>query len=138
MKPDAHLCGTRPLDLAEKAGLILGDRTVRFTRRFFRALAYSTPGRAAAGPHAGTNLGPARWAISPSDGAHAARGTALTTQGRRIVRTAARGMSHHKIADQRSISPRTVASHLYKVFPRPGISSRRELDRALRELGDHT
>ncbi|WP_258056191.1 LuxR family transcriptional regulator [Streptomyces sp. Ru62] len=63
---------------------------------------------------------------------------ALTAQELRIVRMAARGLSNQEIADQLAISPRTVASHLYKVFPRLGISSRRELDRALQELGDHT
>ncbi|MFE1195487.1 AAA family ATPase [Streptomyces olivaceoviridis] len=63
---------------------------------------------------------------------------ALTAHELRIVRMAARGLSNQEIADQLAISPRTVASHLYKVFPRLGISSRRELDRALQELGDHT
>ncbi|WP_229888065.1 helix-turn-helix domain-containing protein [Streptomyces olivaceoviridis] len=56
----------------------------------------------------------------------------------RIVRMAARGLSHQEIADRLAISPRTLASHLYKVFPRLGIGSRRELDRASQELGDHT
>ncbi|MFH9090725.1 AAA family ATPase [Streptomyces sp. NPDC017673] len=63
---------------------------------------------------------------------------ALTAHELRIVRMAARGLSNPEIADQLAISPRTVASHLYKVFPRLGTSSRRELDRALQELGDHT
>ncbi|KMS86564.1 MULTISPECIES: helix-turn-helix transcriptional regulator [Streptomyces] len=64
--------------------------------------------------------------------------SALTAHELRIVRRAARGLSDQEIADQLAVSPRTVASHLYKVFPRLGISSRRELDRASQELGDHT
>lgn len=125
---------------AEKAGLVRGDRTVRRSCRFSRALGYSTASLAARRRvrTAWTNLGPARCAMSASDGERVARDTALTGRGRRIVRPAACGLSHQEIADQRSVWPRTVASHLYKVFPRPGIGSRRELDRALQELGDHT
>lgn len=62
----------------------------------------------------------------------------LSAQERRIARLAATGLSNRQIADQLFISPRTVGSHLYKVFPRLGISSRRELSRALREFGDRT
>ncbi|MFF8882887.1 helix-turn-helix transcriptional regulator [Streptomyces flaveolus] len=62
----------------------------------------------------------------------------LSAQERRIARLAAVGLSNRQIADQLFISPRTVGSHLYKVFPRLGISSRRELTRALREFGDRT
>ncbi|MGW0819460.1 AAA family ATPase [Streptomyces viridiviolaceus] len=62
----------------------------------------------------------------------------LSAQERRIARLAAAGLSNRQIADQLFISPRTVGSHLYKVFPRLGISSRRELSRALRKFGDRT
>ncbi|MFE6894422.1 AAA family ATPase [Streptomyces sp. NPDC057694] len=55
----------------------------------------------------------------------------------RVARFAADGLSNREIADRLRISPRTVASHLYKVFPRLGISSRRELGQALQEVGDH-
>ncbi|MFQ6147093.1 AAA family ATPase [Streptomyces seoulensis] len=60
----------------------------------------------------------------------------LSAQEQRIARLAAAGLSNREIADRLYISPRTVASHLYKVFPRLGISSRQELDRALQEMGD--
>ncbi|MFF8592450.1 AAA family ATPase [Streptomyces sp. NPDC015220] len=60
----------------------------------------------------------------------------LSAQEHRIARLAASGLSNREIADRLYISPRTVASHLYKVFPRLGISSRQELDRALQEMGD--
>ncbi|MEV5176803.1 LuxR family transcriptional regulator [Streptomyces flaveolus] len=194
--------GLDALDPAEKAGLVRGDRTVRFTRRFFRSLAYSTASPAARrrAHTAWTNLGLARWGTPAGDGAHAARGADGGETFDRLARAAApRGqwsaalrawqraadagsdpanrsrryaaaaptalrcgrqglamaLSHQarggrepalartvgivqEIADQLAISPRTVASHLYRVFPRLGISSRRELDRALQELGDHT
>ncbi|MFB9639609.1 helix-turn-helix transcriptional regulator [Streptomyces spiralis] len=62
----------------------------------------------------------------------------LSAQERRIARLAAAGLSNRQIADQLFISPRTVGSHLYKVFPRLGISSRRELRSALRDFDDRT
>lgn len=62
--------------------------------------------------------------------------SSLSAQEERIVRLAARGLSNREIADRLVISPRTVASHLYKVFPRLGISSRRELGRALRDSAE--
>jgi hypothetical protein len=49
---------------------------------------------------------------------------------------AAQGLSNRQIADRLFISPRTVGSHLYKVYPRLGVSSRRELTRALNRFGD--
>ncbi|MFD7135339.1 AAA family ATPase [Streptomyces sp. NPDC059894] len=61
----------------------------------------------------------------------------LSAQEQRIARLAAAGLSNRQIAERLFISPRTVGSHLYKVFPRLGISSRRELRRALQGLGDH-
>ncbi|CAM5714535.1 Transcriptional regulator OS=Streptomyces fumanus OX=67302 GN=GCM10018772_40860 PE=4 SV=1 [Streptomyces fumanus] len=65
-----------------------------------------------------------------------ASGRALSAHERRIVRLAASGLSNREIAERLLVSPRTVASHLYKVFPRLGISSRRELRDALIGGGD--
>ena len=51
----------------------------------------------------------------------------LTPQELQITQLAAQGMSNRDIAAQLFLSPRTVAYHLYKAYPKLGISSRSEL-----------
>ncbi|MFI1696686.1 ATP-binding protein [Streptomyces bobili] len=51
----------------------------------------------------------------------------LTPQERKIIRLAARGLSNRDIAAQLFLSPRTVGYHLYKAFPKLGVSARTEL-----------
>ncbi|MFI7632808.1 AAA family ATPase [Nonomuraea sp. NPDC049400] len=51
----------------------------------------------------------------------------LTAQQRQIVRLAARGLRNREIAEQLMLSPRTVSSHLYNVYPKLGVSSRHQL-----------
>jgi DNA-binding CsgD family transcriptional regulator len=52
---------------------------------------------------------------------------ALTAQQREIVILASRGLTNGEIADRLYLSPRTVASHLYRSFPKLGISGRQQL-----------
>jgi DNA-binding NarL/FixJ family response regulator len=65
-------------------------------------------------------------------------GTALTPQESEVARLAASGLSNPQIASRLFLSPRTVSSHLYRVFPKLGITSRAELRDALeaREAGE--
>jgi DNA-binding CsgD family transcriptional regulator len=55
----------------------------------------------------------------------------LTAQELQIAQMAAAGMSNREIADRIYVSHRTVAAHLYKVFPKLGITSRGQLHAAL-------
>jgi DNA-binding CsgD family transcriptional regulator len=65
-----------------------------------------------------TNVAP-----GPGDGAM----LALTAQERQIVVLAASGLTNREIAERLTLSPRTVASHLYHVYPKLGVSRRHEL-----------
>jgi DNA-binding CsgD family transcriptional regulator len=51
----------------------------------------------------------------------------LTAQQRQIVQLAACGLSNREIGERLFLSPRTVGSHLYNVYPKLGISRRQQL-----------
>ncbi|WP_231408433.1 LuxR family transcriptional regulator [Streptomyces sp. MC1] len=51
----------------------------------------------------------------------------LSPQQLTIARLAARGLTNRAIGEQLRLSPRTVASHLYQIFPKLGVSSRVQL-----------
>ncbi|TMR93597.1 helix-turn-helix transcriptional regulator [Nonomuraea basaltis] len=61
--------------------------------------------------------------------------TALTWQERRIAELAASGLTNKEIGERMRLSPRTVSSHLYRVFPKLGITSRAALRDALGKTG---
>ncbi|RPF20391.1 ATP-binding protein [Myceligenerans xiligouense] len=52
---------------------------------------------------------------------------ALTPQELQVVRLAATGATNRQIGAQLFLSPRTVGSHLYRAYPKLGVSSRAEL-----------
>lgn len=66
--------------------------------------------------------------VKPADGA------ALSAQERKIAELAAQGQSNKQIAATLYLSPRTVSAHLYRVFPKLGVTSRAGLAKALAEL----
>ncbi|WP_399897704.1 AAA family ATPase [Streptomyces sp. BBFR51] len=55
----------------------------------------------------------------------------LTWQERRIAELAAGGLTNKEIGERMHLSPRTVSSHLYRVFPKLGITTRAALRDAL-------
>ncbi|MCL6670112.1 AAA family ATPase [Streptomyces panaciradicis] len=61
---------------------------------------------------------------------------AMSAQERRIAELAASGLSNKQIAQQLNISPRTAGAHLYRVFPKLGITSRAALRDALKAFDE--
>ena len=55
----------------------------------------------------------------------------LTAQELQIAQLAADGLSNREIGQMLFVSPRTVSTHLYRIFPKLGISARGELTSAL-------
>ena len=68
----------------------------------------------------------------PGPRASVSRGRAsLTLQEREVALLAATGMTNREIAAKLFVSPRTVSAHLYRIFPKLGITSRAALRDAL-------
>jgi DNA-binding CsgD family transcriptional regulator len=55
----------------------------------------------------------------------------LSSQELQIAQLAAAGMTNREIGQQLYLSPRTIGSHLYRLFPKLGITSRNQLAGAL-------
>ncbi|MFF5635846.1 ATP-binding protein [Streptomyces sp. NPDC012825] len=60
-------------------------------------------------------------------------GGTLTGQERRIAQLVAKGLTNKEIGQALRLSPRTVAAHLYKIFPKLGVASRAAIAQALAE-----
>jgi DNA-binding CsgD family transcriptional regulator len=66
----------------------------------------------------------------PAEGS-ADRSAGLTVQQRRIAHLAADGLSNQEIADRLFLSPRTVTTHLSRIYAKVAASSRSDLARIL-------
>jgi DNA-binding NarL/FixJ family response regulator len=55
----------------------------------------------------------------------------LTPQELQIAQLAAEGLSNREIGQRLYLSHRTISTHLYRIFPKLGITSRAELGAAL-------
>jgi ATP/maltotriose-dependent transcriptional regulator MalT len=62
----------------------------------------------------------------------------LTAQELQIAQLAAAGLSNREIGERLFLSHRTISTHLYRVFPKLGITSRAELNAALRTSAPET
>ncbi|WSY48391.1 LuxR C-terminal-related transcriptional regulator (plasmid) [Embleya sp. NBC_00888] len=56
---------------------------------------------------------------------------ALTPQQREIAMMAAAGLTNKQIAERLFVSPRTVSTHLYQIYPKLGVTTRAGLRDAL-------
>ena len=55
----------------------------------------------------------------------------LSPQELQIARMAAAGLTNREIGERLYLSHRTVGSHLYRIFPKLGVTSRAQLRDAL-------
>ncbi|PYC85057.1 helix-turn-helix transcriptional regulator [Streptomyces tateyamensis] len=128
---ELHRQADRPFELA-RTELLFGEWLRRGKRRA------EAGGRLRAAAEVFDRLGAVPWAERARTELAAAGGTVpaaqsagplagLTPQEEQIARLAARGLSNREIAAQLFLSPRTVGHHLYKAYPKLGISSRGEL-----------
>ncbi|MEU3570137.1 AAA family ATPase [Kitasatospora sp. NPDC036755] len=132
-----HEAAHRPFEQARTA-LLYGEwlrRTRRRTdaRPHLRA-ALETFDRLAAHPWAARARTELSATGTPAPTPAAPTGTSpspLTPQELQIARLAAQGLTNRDIAAQLFLSPRTVAHHLYKAYPKLDITSRTELPTTL-------
>jgi DNA-binding CsgD family transcriptional regulator len=82
-------------------------------------------------------LGAGPWAaraaaeLRAAGGGRDAAATVLTTQEHEIAELAAAGLTNKQIGERLYLSHRTVSTHLYRIFPKLGITSRAALRDAL-------
>jgi DNA-binding NarL/FixJ family response regulator len=63
----------------------------------------------------------------PSHASAPAAWSSLSAQELQVARMVAEGFSNRQIGERLYLSHRTVASHLYHIFPKLGITSRAQL-----------
>jgi DNA-binding CsgD family transcriptional regulator len=130
-----------PVELA-RTQLLFGEwlrrerRVVEARLHLREALhAFDAAGTAGFAARAAAELRAAGEAPERADSRTAPTRERLTPQELQIARLAAAGMTNREIADRIYLSHRTVSTHLYKVFPKLGVTSRTELAAALAASG---
>ena len=68
-----------------------------------------------------------RLATGEGDARDRSAAETLSAQELQIARLAAQGLSNKEIGQRLFLSPRTIGSHLYRIFPKLNISSRTQL-----------
>jgi DNA-binding CsgD family transcriptional regulator len=123
-----------PFDLA-RIQLYYGERLRRgktpARARHHLALAAETFQRLGAAPWADRAGRELRACGSPIRTACRPEAAVLTPQQREIALLAAAGLSNKQIGERLFLSPRTVSTHLYQLFPKLGVASRAALRDAL-------
>jgi DNA-binding CsgD family transcriptional regulator len=74
-------------------------------------------------------------ATPPAGAGQADPAVRLTAQELQVVRRAAAGLSNREIAAELFLSPRTVGYHLYKAYPKLGVTTRTQLATLSQDLG---
>ncbi len=132
--PGAARC---PFDYA-RVQLLYGEhlRRGRYTAdsRAQLAAALETFERLGAAPWARRAAGELRATGQTKPRAKGLAGDPLTPQEREIATLAAEGLSNKQIAQRLYLSHKTVGNHLFRIFPKLGISSRAALRDALTAL----
>ncbi|MCX4908937.1 LuxR family transcriptional regulator [Streptomyces sp. NBC_00878] len=128
-----------PFDLA-RVHLYYGEhlRRVKATTeaRLHLAAAVDTFQRLGAVPWAGRAAQELRATGGHREGGSPSSGTPLTPQQGEIAKLAAAGFTNKEIGERLFLSPRTVSTHLYQLFPKLGVTSRAALRDALDQLED--
>ncbi|MGR6920431.1 AAA family ATPase [[Actinomadura] parvosata] len=112
--------------LLEYAQWLRRRRRIAEARPFLTS-AYDTFRRLGARPwseRAQAELRAAGLDVGPADPGALSR---LSPQQQQIVRLAARGLTNREIGERLFLSPRTVGSHLYRTFPKLGVTARSQL-----------
>jgi DNA-binding CsgD family transcriptional regulator len=119
------------VELAYGERLRRAKHTVESRHHLTRALA--TFERLGATPWAKRASSELRAAGRPGAGRGGRNSLALTPQELEIANLAASGLTNKQIGDQLFLSHRTVSAHLYRIFPKLGITSRAALRDALED-----
>jgi DNA-binding CsgD family transcriptional regulator len=124
-------------DLA-RAQLSYGERLRRYKMtalaRTTLTSAVETFQRLGARPWADRARSELRAAGQTLDNLRRSAAVVLTPQQHQIAHLAAEGQTNKQIGERLLLSPRTVSSHLYELFPKLGIASRAALRDALTQL----